>query len=71
MDLALVLKVVESVIAKDHALVAAEKLNVATCAAGFALPFASAKFVHQVALFSLIGPHDAVVIVLCLFPDQR
>ena len=64
----LVLKVVESVIVKDHALVAAEKLNVVTCVATYALLFENAKKAHQVALFSLINQIDAAVSLLCSTP---
>ena len=58
-------------IAKDHALDAVGKLNAVTCGAECVLPFVSAKIVYQVALPSSIRRHDAVVIVLCLFPGQR
>jgi len=65
---ALVLKVLESVIAKDHALVAAEKLNVVTCVSRYALVFENAKMTHQVAMFSQIYPNDDAVILLCSAP---
>jgi len=58
------LKVVESVIVKDHVLVAAEKLNGVTCVATFALLFENAKKTHQAALLSQIYPNDAVVSLL-------
>ena len=51
---ALVLKVLESAFAKDHALVAAEKLNVVTCVARYAWVFENAKLAHQVAMFSQV-----------------
>ena len=47
----LVVMVFESVVAKDHALVAAEKLSVVICAARYALLFENAMIAHQVALF--------------------
>jgi len=60
--------VFESVVAKDHALVAAEKLSVVTGVARFALLFENAMMAHQVAMFLMIFPNDAAVSLFCLIP---
>ena len=65
---ALALKVVESVIVKDHVLVAAEKLNVVACVATYALLIENAKKAPLVALFAQIYLNDAAVSLLCSTP---
>ena len=68
MDLGLVVMVFESVFAKDHALVAAEKPGVVICAARYALLFENAMTAYQAALFLPVYPNDAAVSLRCSSP---